>query len=88
MEQIENESKRNMNCWPGRGRYYRKKATSDTQIGKAVINLEEKIVRIVRRTINRLDGQAGRQAICLNSVVQQTQPDLLNTNHEIRKQLS
>jgi len=58
MEQIENESKRNRNCWPGK--YYRKKATSDKQIGQAVIDLEEKIVRIVRRTINRLDSQAGR----------------------------
>lgn len=69
--QVENEKKKNKNCWPSS--YYRNcKGDNDKKVGQAILDLEEDIMEIARRTLNQLDAQANRRANRLQSISEVT----------------
>ena len=83
LTQIQNENKNSKNGWPSA--YFRKRKNSTQTVGHAVIDLEDKITQMIRRTIAWLDNQSNLHSNRLNSVARITQPNLTNTHHEFRK---
>ena len=80
LTQIANKTKNNKNCWPSA--YYKKRKNSSQEVGFAVIDLEQRITKLTRCTITRLNKQSDISAIRLHSFARSTQSNLTNTDHE------